>query len=298
MQDYLVRIISESGTLRGLACITTSLVRLACHSHQTGPTASVALARGLSGGALMGALLKRDQRVALKFEGNGPLQRLVVEADGNGGVRGFVGDPQCAVAAEAQGRLEVSGAIGRAGLLTVTKDLRLREPYTSTVHLVSGEIAEDLAYYFTESEQIPTAVGLGAYIEPSGEIAVSGGFLIQALPPSEDANIESIISRIDALGSLTELLRQGRTPEEVLAFLFSEVPYEILQRNALEWHCPCSRERMERALISLGSEQLGHLRDEQPHIEMNCEFCRSTQLFSRDDMQRLIDEIRGQHDQH
>jgi molecular chaperone Hsp33 len=176
----------------------------------------------------------------------------------------------------------------------VTKDLRLREPYTSTVHLVSGQIAEDLAYYFTESEQIPTAVGLGGYIDQSGEIAVSGGFLIQTLPPSNEANIESIISRISALGSLSEQLRQGRTPEEVLSFLFSEVPFEILQRNALEWHCPCSRERMERALISLGGEQLTLLRDEQESIEMNCEFCRRAQLFSREDMQRLIDEIGAQ----
>lgn len=182
VSDYLVRILSKNGKVRALACTTTDLVNELKRRHDTWPTASAALGRALTGGALFGSLLKTGQRVALKFEGNGPLKKILIEADSNGAVRGCVGVPHVHLP-EKGGKLDVAGALGRAGFLTVSKDLGLKEPYRGTVQLYSSEIAEDLALYLTESEQIPSAVGLGIFVETDNSIAAAGGFLIQALPP-------------------------------------------------------------------------------------------------------------------
>jgi molecular chaperone Hsp33 len=292
MEDYIVRVISESRKVRGLACITTGVVDEICRRHKAAPTASAALGRAVTGGVLMGALMKRDQRVALKFEGTGPLRKILVEADGEGAVRGYVGEPHVTVP-PTDGVLDVSAAIGKVGLLTVVKDLGVREPYSGTVELVSGEIAEDIAYYLTESEQIPSAVGIGVYLESRGHVGVSGGFLVQSLPPSDEANVESIVQMIRSMPSVTELLRDGTTPEAILEYLFSEVPFETLQKTPLSTYCLCSRERMERGLLSLGTELLEELIEEQEEAELVCDFCRRDYHFTRDDMKDLLQELRA-----
>ena len=179
--DYLVRMLTKTGNVRALACVTTKLVNEICQRHKTSVTASRALGRVVTGTALMGALLKPGQRVAVKFEGNGPLKKILAEAESDGSVRGYVGVPDVELPLK-QGKIDVAGAIGRAGFLTVAKDLRLKEPYKGTVQLYTSEIAEDFAYYFTESEQIPSAVGLGGYVEPDMHISAAGGFLIQPSP--------------------------------------------------------------------------------------------------------------------
>ncbi len=291
MRDHYLRILSKSGAVRGLACLSTHMVNEACHRHGTSPTASAALGRALTGSTLMGALLKRGQRVALKFEGNGPAGKIVAEAAAEGRVRGYVGNPAVHVPLK-NDKLDVAGALGNAGLLTVTKDLRLKEPYTSTVHLRTGEIGEDLAYYFTESEQIPSAVGLGVYVEPSGDVSAAGGFLIQAIPPGDDEEVAAVIERIRYLPSLTELIREGEDPEQILARIFADVPYETLEHNPVAYYCPCSRERIERGLLSLGAGELQSIIAEQGNAEAVCEFCHRAYQFDREDLEGLLREIR------
>ena len=258
MADYLVRTLTKDGSIRGLAAVTTGLVEEARQRHGVYPTAAAALGRALTGGALLGALLKTGQRVALKFEGDGPLKKIIVEAESNGAVRGYVAEPQVHLPPK-NGKLDVAGALGRTGLLTVSKDLRLKEPYRGIVQLVSGEIAEDLAFYLAESEQVPSALALGVYVETDGRVDAAGGFLIQTMPPVQEEVLDRLIGRIRQLPSVTDLLRAGKSPEDLLADISTGLPYTILEKYALAWQCSCSRERVEKALITLGPEELADL---------------------------------------
>lgn len=287
MNDYLVRIITKAGNIRAMACVTTELVNEARRRHNTFPTASAALGRALTGGALMGAMLKTGQRVALKFEGSGPLKKIIVEADSNGTVRGYVGVPEVYMVWE-DGRLDVAGALGRAGFLTVTKDLGLKEPYKGTVQLYTSEIAEDLALYLTESEQIPSAVALGVFVEPDISVSAAGGFLVQAVPPQDEEMIDTLMDRIGKLPPVTQLLREGKVPEEMLEMLFSGIPHDILERRALAFQCSCSREKVEKALISIGSKELVRMIEQQEKAEVKCEFCRQAYTFTREEIKLLL----------
>lgn len=288
MSDYLVRVISKSGGVRALACITTGAVREACDRHGALPTAAVALGRALTGGALMGALLKTGQRVALRFEGNGPLKKILVEAESTGAVRGYVGNPALDLP-PVNGKYDIQGALGRAGFLTVTKDLGMKEPYRGVVQLYRSEIGEDLAYYLTESEQIPSAVGLGVSVDADGSVAAAGGFLIQSIPPGDPEAVERLMAQIEQLPSLTELLRR-KTPEELLDILFTGTPYQVLEKREVAFACSCSTGRIERVLLSLGRKELQDLLAEQGGAEVACEFCRKRYLFSAKELEALIAE--------
>jgi molecular chaperone Hsp33 len=288
MTDYLVRIFTKEGNIRGLACVTTNLVEEARRCHGTFPTASAALGRALTGGALLGALLKTGQRVALTFEGNGPLKKIIVEAESNGAVRGYVEVPDVYMVRE-DGKLDVARALGGTGSLTVTKDLGLKEPYKSIVQLCSGEIAEDLAFYLTESEQIPSAVGLGVYVEPDTHVSAAGGFLIQALAPKAEEMVDTLIQRLGQLPPVTQLLREGNNPEQILERLFAGIPYDTLEKRALAFHCSCTRETIERVLRSLGREELSKMIAAQDRTEVRCEFCGRRYRFSREELNRLIE---------
>lgn len=290
MKDYLVRAITKDGGVRGLACITTQLANTICHQSETYPTATVALGRALTGGALMGALLKDGQRVALKFEGNGPLKKILVEADSEGNIRGYVGQPKAEIPLK-QGDFDVARALGHAGFLTVTKDLRLKDPYRGIVQLYTSEIAEDLAYYLTESEQIPSAVGLGVFVETSGAISSAGGFLIQSLPPGDEELVGEIIRHIETLPPLTELLSNGKSSEEILKLLFQEIPFEILGAQSLAFRCSCSKDRTEQALITLGTKELTSMIQEQEQTEVVCEFCQAHYTFTRKELEQLLRKI-------
>lgn len=234
----------------------------------------------------MGALLKRGQRVALKFEGNGPLKKIIVEADPEGTVRGFVASPQAEVPLRDE-KLNVSGALGSQGLLTVIKDLGLKEPYQGVVKLLTGEIAEDIAYYYAESEQIPAAMGLGVFVNLDGLVSAAGGFLLQSLPPSEEKVVNLLIENIRRIPTVTELLRQGKTPDDILTQVFSGVPYYPLGRRELSFQCSCSRKRIEKVLISLGAAELQKLIDDQGQAEVTCEFCRSKYDFTKGELEAL-----------
>jgi molecular chaperone Hsp33 len=290
--DYLIRVINDSKNVIGLACVTTDLVEAARKVHQTLGPASAALGRALTGGLLMGALMKRGQRLALKFEGNGPLKKIIVEADNDGTARGFVAVPG-ADAPLRDGKLNVSGVLGSQGFLTVIKDLGLREPYQGVVKLLSGEIAEDIAYYYAESEQIPSAIGLGVFVTTAGEVTSAGGFLIQSLPPSEDKMVDQLIENIRKIPSVTDLLRQGQTPEDILEAIFTGVPYYSLGRKDLFYRCTCSRVRIERVLISLGADELQRLINEQGEADVTCEFCGSRYHFSKEELEKLRKEIKS-----
>lgn len=292
MNDYLVRIISKTENIRALACVTTTLVDEARRRHDCWPTASAALGRALTGGALLGASLKSGQRLALKFEGNGPLKKIIVEAESNGVVRGYVAEPRVITANE-QGKLDVGGALGRAGFLTVTKDLGLKNPYRGMVQLYSSEIGEDIAYYLTESEQIPSAVGLGVFVEPDNRVSAAGGFLIQTLPPADEELVDRIMAHIDQLPPLTQMLHQGRTPEQLLDMLFSGIPYMTLEKRALAFQCTCNREKVERTLISLGAAEISDIIEKEGCSEVTCEFCREAYSFNRADLERLLAEAGG-----
>jgi molecular chaperone Hsp33 len=289
MTDYLVRIFTKEGNIRGLACVTTNLVDEARRRHGTFPTASAALGRALTGGALMGALLKTGQRVALTFEGNGPLKRIIVEAESNGAVRGYVEVPDVCMVRE-DGKLDVARALGGTGSLTVTKDLGLKELSKSVVRLDSGEIAEDLAFYLTESEQIPSAVGLGVYVEPDRHVSAAGGFLIQTLPPKDEEMIDTLMERLGRLPPVTQLLREGNNPEQILERLFAGMPYDTLEKRALAFHCSCTRETIERILFSLGRKELSRMIEGQDRTDVSCEFCDQRYPFSREELAYLIEE--------
>ena len=286
MNDRMVRALSTAGGIRVIACTAGTLAGEICDLQQTSATASIALGRGLAGGALMGALLKPGQRVGLKFEGNGPLGKLIIEADSDGAVRGCAGNP-AAEAPPREDRWDVPGIIGRAGFLTVTKDLGLGgEPYRGMVQLRSSEIGDDLAYYLTDSEQVPSAVGLGATLGSDGRISACGGFLAQALPRVDEAELEAVMARIESLPPISDLVRAGG-PEALLARIFVAVPYTLLETHEIFFRCGCGREKVERALLSLGSAELDDIRRKQEGAEVRCEFCRRSYRLDAADIEKL-----------
>lgn len=290
MKNYMVRVISNTLNVLGLACVTTDLVNEACRLHGTSATASAALGRALTGGALMASLLKDGQRLALKFEADGPLKKIIVEADSSGAVRGFVGVPDVDVPLK-EGKLDVPGALGRNGFLTVIKDIGLKELYNGIVQLRTGAIAEDIAFYFTESEQIPSAVGLGVFVEPMGDISAAGGFLIQTLPPSDESVVDKLVTRLEGMPPVTQNLRSGKTPEDMLEIIFEGIPYHILEKRELFLKCTCSRERIERVLISLGKKDIADMIAAQGEAEVDCEFCRTRYHFNRAELEQLLQEM-------
>lgn len=288
--DYMIRVISGEANVIGLACISTAIVNEACALHKTSPAASAALGRALTGTLLMGALLKKGQRVGIMVDGGGPIGKVITEADSNGAVCGFATNP-AADAPLRDGKLNVSGVVGRQGSLKVFKDVGIDEPYEGIVNLRTGEIAEDLAYYFAVSEQIPTAVALGVYVEPDNSVSAAGGFLIQSLPPSDENLTEKLIASIGQLRPLTESIRSGLLPEDILASIFSGIPFHVLENRDLRFQCKCSRHRIERVLVSLGRDELERLASDGEQVEVKCEFCGTPYRLGREELEALIREM-------
>lgn len=290
MEDYLVRVMGAQQNIVCLACTTANLVEGARRRHRTCPTATAALGRALTGAGLLGALLDEDQRVALKFTGDGPLRKIVVEAEGDGSVRGYVEVP-CVNLPVRDGKLDVGSALGRRGHLTVTKDLRVKEPYSGIVELANGEIATDIAHYLSESEQIPSAVGLGVYVEADGHVGAAGGFLVQSLPPRDERLIEIIAGRIEEMDPVTAQLRSGKSPEEIIQGIFREIPYRIIETRRVAFVCSCSKSRVEQALVTLGREQIEKIAQEDELFDVSCHFCNTTYVFTKEHLLRLAREM-------
>lgn len=287
MHDHLIRVVSKDGLLRGVAAVTTELVREVSTRQQTDFTATVALGRLLTAGALLGCLLKGQQRLALLVEGNGPIGRMSVETDAVGRVRGKILNPSTGLPPK-DGRFDVAGAIGRAGFLHVWKDLGLKEPYQSMVQLQSSEVAEDLAWYLTNSEQVPSSVALGVELDSSGQIAAAGGFLVQALPPGDARQVDRLITHLQQLPPTTSMLRQGMTPAKILAEIFSSVDFQVQEEVPVRFYCPCTRQQIEAVLLGLGREELRRLSEEQAQVEVTCEYCRTPYRFAREQIVALM----------
>jgi molecular chaperone Hsp33 len=289
MDDHIVRVVSGDGLLRGMAALTTGLVTTICEKQQTDITATVALGRLLTGGALMGCLLKGQQRLALMVEGNGPLGKLSVETDAQGRIRGTVRNPVAGLPPRDE-RFDVAGAIGKAGFLHVWKDLGLKEPYQSMVQLQTSEIGDDLAWYLTSSEQVPSSVSVGVELDSEGRVAAAGGILLQSLPPGDEEQVELVIKRLQQLPPTTSLLRQGLRPQEILAKIFAELDFAVQAETPLIFYCPCSVQQITQMLLSLGKAELHELAAEREEVEVVCEYCRQQYCFSRQQVSALAQQ--------
>ncbi len=287
MTDSLHRIIADDGRLFGLACSTTGLVNEACRKHDVGPTAAAALGRALTGSALLAALMKDGQHLQLKFEGNGPLGKIIAEAGYDGWIRGYVAHPRAEVALKG-GKIDVAAGLGRAGFLTVTKDIGVKNSYRGMIQLYTSEIGEDLAYYLLESEQTPSVVALSVQLQPDGTVGAAGGYLIQALPPVEDNILEDLENRVSKLPPVSEQLLAGQSPADILAALFAGIPHHPTAGTGLRYQCSCSREKMEKAVFSLGNTELRYLLENEGGAEVQCEFCRDSYRFSREELEKML----------
>ena len=292
MRDQLVRAITKDGLVKAAAVSTRALTERARQIHRTTPVATAALGRTLAAASMMGNALKEDgASVTLQIKGGGPLGTLLAVSDNQGNVRGTVDNPAVDLPLRPDGKLDVGGAVGCNGTLTVIRDLNMKEPYVGSVGLLGGEIAEDLAAYFVESEQIPTACGLGVLVDRDQSVLAAGGYLVQLLPGAGEDVIARAEGSLMAAGAVTGLLKENDDPEAMLRRALSDFELDILEKSPVEYRCCCSRERMERALISLGPEELEALIREQGQAQLTCRFCDSVQLFTREDLERLLREI-------
>ena len=287
MEDRLVRVIEESGNFFAISCITTNCVNVACRRHDVGPTAAVALGRALTGATLLASLLKENQSVQVKFEGNGPLAKIIAEAGYQGWMRGYVAHPQAQTPLR-DGRIDVAAGIGRAGFLTVTKDIGMPQKYQGMVQLYTSEIGEDIAYYLLESEQKTSIVALATFLEPDGRIAAAGGFLLQALPQADENILAEVEQAVKSMPPLSTQIQKVVEPLALLVPVLKAFAWHETASTQLCYQCSCSVEKMENAIFSLGKDQLQILLDEQEETEVICEFCRNSYLFSRHDLLRLI----------
>ena len=293
MSDRIVRAISTDGLVQAAAICSRDLVERARNIHGTTPTATAALGRALSGASLMGNALKgRGASMTLQFKGNGPLGTVLAVSDNRGNVRGYVTNPGVDLPLREDGKLDVGGAVGHEGTLTVIKDLNMRDPYVGTVDLLGGEIAEDIAGYFVESEQIPTACALGVLIDRDRSVRSAGGYLIQLMPGATEDTIVKVEGGIMAAGAVSALLEKDSDPEHLLRTVMSDFELHILDTEPVEYRCYCSRERVERALISLGADELESILRDQGGCQMTCQFCDAVYEFSDAELEQLIAGLR------
>lgn len=289
MSDRIVRAISTDGFVRAAAVSTRDLTERARNIHHTLPVATAALGRALAAASMMGNALKEDgASVSLQFRGGGPLGTVLAVSDNEGNVRGTVDHPETDLPLRADGKLDVGGAVGREGTLTVIRDLNMKEPYVGSVELMGGEIAEDLAAYFVESEQIPTACGLGVLVDRDQSVKTAGGYLVQLLPGAGEDTISRVEGSLLAAGAVTALLEKYPDPAELLRAALPDFELELLEESPVEYRCTCSKERMERALISMGAAELRSLIDEQGGAELTCRFCDRVQTFTRAELEVLL----------
>jgi molecular chaperone Hsp33 len=282
----MIRVLTLDGAIRVSVASTTALVEEVRRRQQTDPTATVAIGRLATAAALMGSLLKGQQRVGLTIEGNGPLQRLQAETNAHGQVRATLKVASAGLPPR-DGRYDVAGAIGHAGFLHVVKDLDLKEPYRGTVQLVSSEIAEDLAYYFTTSEQTPSSVALGVELGQHAEVVAAGGFLLQLMPAADDSMADRLAERLSTLSPTTTMLSQGLTPEAIAARILEDFPYHILGSTELTFSCSCSQRQTLKLLRSLGTEELDRLIEEDSEASVTCEYCKEVYTVKVDTLQEI-----------
>ena len=280
MTDYMVRATAANDRIRAFACCTSDMVEQARKAHDTSPVATAALGRLLTGGAMMGTMMKGDHDLlTLQITGDGPIGGIVVTADSMGNAKGYVYKPHVMIHANSHGKLDVSGAIGK-GTLQVIRDLGLKEPYIGSCDLQTGEIAEDLTYYFAVSEQVPSSVGLGVLMNRDNTVRQAGGFIIQLMPYTPEETIDALEHQLSRITSVTSMLDQGLTPEDILNTVLEPFDLVFNETIPLSWRCDCSKERVEKALISLGKGELATMAADGEPIEVACHFCGKKYNFT------------------
>nr|WP_318685776.1 Hsp33 family molecular chaperone HslO [uncultured Acetatifactor sp.] len=292
MKDYIVRAAAAQAQIRAFACTVRGAAETARQAHNTSPVVTAALGRLLGAGAMMGAMLKGDQDIlTLQIKGDGPVRGLTVTADSRGGIKGYADVPDVILPANDKGKLDVGGAVGK-GSLRVIKDMGLKEPYVGQTLLNTGEIAEDLTYYFAASEQIPSSVGLGVLMEKDNTVKQAGGFIVQLMPFAGEEAINRLEKNLGRITSVTALLEEGRTPEQILDLLLEGMDMEILDTVPAAFVCGCSKERVEKALISIGRTEIQDMIADGKEIEVNCHFCNKNYVFSMEELKNLYRRAR------
>ena len=292
MADEIVRAMTADGYVKAVAVTGRDLVERARNIHTLLPMATAALGRALLGASMLGDMLKEQQgSLTLQIKGGGPLGTVLAVSDYEGNVRGYVQNPHVELMEKHQGKLDVGAAVGSTGTLTVIKDIGLKEPYVGSIGLFSGEIADDLAMYFVESEQIPTACALGVLVGTDQSVTSAGGYLIQLLPGASDDIIDKIEAGVHRVGSVSHALEGGLDGEGLLRAVLSDFDLEILEKHPVEYRCYCSRDRVTRALISMGREELSSLIQDQGQADLTCQFCDKIYHYSKEQLEELLAEM-------
>lgn len=288
MSDYLVRATAADAQIRAFAVTSRDLVEEARSRHNLSPVVTAALGRLMTGACLMGSMLKGEKDVlTLQVSGDGPVRGMTVTADAKGNVKGYAQSPQAMMPPNAQGKLDVGGVIGN-GYLTVIKDMGMKDPYASKVELQTGEIADDLTYYFAASEQVPSCVALGILMERNNTVKQAGGFIIQLMPFAQEEVVQKLEEKISGIKPVTTLLEEGNTPEQILSLLLGDMGLEITEKTPVQFFCGCSKERVEKVLYSLKKEELKEMIAEGRDVELHCHFCNTDYAFSVDELKKMV----------
>ena len=288
MSDYIIRATAAGETVRAFAIRSTELTAKAREIHHTFPVVTAALGRLLSAGAMMGSMMKgENDKLTLMMKGDGPIAQLTVTADGHGHVKGFPANPSVDIPLKRAGKLDVGGAIGK-GTLTVIMDLGLKEPYNGQVEIQTGEIGDDLAYYFTVSEQTPSAVGLGVMVDTDSEVKHAGGFIIQMMPDVAEETIEAIEAKLKDAEPVTTMMEKGMSPEDILEYYLGGLDLHINEKLPVEFYCDCSKEKVARALATISTDDLNEIINDGEEIEVKCYFCNSAYKFQVDELKEMI----------
>lgn len=287
MADYLVRATAAEAQIRAFAVTSRDLVEKARSRHDLSPVVTAGLGRLMTGACMMGVMLKGEKDIlTLQINGDGPVGGLTVTADAKGNVKGYAQAPQAMMPPNEQGKLDVGGVIGN-GYLTVIKDMGMKEPYSSRVALQTGEIGDDLTYYFAASEQVPSCVALGVLMERNNTVKQAGGFMIQLMPFAQEEVIQKLEERIAAFKSVTTLLEEGNTPEQILELLLGDMGLEVTDKMPVQFQCNCTKQRVEKVLLSLGREELQDMIEEGKEVELRCHFCNTKYVFAVDELKGL-----------
>lgn len=292
MSDYLVKAIGFEGKVRAYAIETTIMVNEAVRRHGTWPTASAALGRAMTASTMMAAMLKGEEKLTVKIDGGGPIGAIIIDSNAKGETRGYVANPKVDFDLNEYGKLDVAKAVGQDGFLSVVKDIGMRDHFTGSVPLISGELGEDFTYYFASSEQTPASVGVGVLVNPDDTVLASGGFIIQLMPGADDETISLIESRLSTLPPVSKLIEAGMPPEELLYALLGDENVKILDKMDVVFKCHCSRERISQALISLGTEELTEMIENDGGAETECHFCNEKYTYTKSELEQLRDETK------
>lgn len=289
MADYLIKGVTQDGNFRAYAILSSNLVAKAQTLHDTWASSSAALGRSLTGGLLMASsILKGDDKLSIKFDGKGPAGNIVVEATPKGIVKGYIQNPHVNLAPKENGHIDVAKAVGQDGFLTITKDQGFGMPFTGQVPIVSGEIGEDFTYYLAKSEQIPSAVGVSVFVNADSSIAVAGGFLIQLLPGADDEAISQLETKLSNMPVLSELLLEGKNPEDILAMLFDNTEFNVLEKMPVKFECDCSKDKFSTRMAALPKADLEELIEKDNGAEVVCSYCEKRYQFTKEDLENII----------